>query len=207
MSSARHLFALVLELKVQCMLHEVYLHVCHISGDRMITTGVDGWSRGDFETGVSLGHDLHTFLPLALSAEKAPGNLLARWLKSWMGKDNVPTLTPEGWFYHGHLPGIHVWMPPPATALIALKQLAQAKHKRPYTSTHVEEWQMRFEKEVDIWFVLSTGSHRPLNAHEPLLVGLSFPLYSSFQWQLRLESKKVVDIGRSLSALSKKSHV
>eukprot|EP00804_Cyclotella_cryptica_P017518 CCRYP_006692-RA/>CCRYP_006692-RA protein AED:0.38 eAED:0.38 QI:0/0/0/1/0/0/2/0/266 len=129
-----------------------------------------------------------------------------------MGKDYVPTLTPEGWLYHGHLVGIHVWMPAPATALISLKQLAQAKHKRPYTTTHVvlilrllyqEEWQMRFKKEMDILFVLSAGSHWPSNAHEPLLVGLIFPLFSSFLWQLRLESKKVVDIGCSLSALSK----
>jgi hypothetical protein len=37
----------VLDLKIACIEHEVYLRPCHISGDRMIATGMDGWSRGD----------------------------------------------------------------------------------------------------------------------------------------------------------------
>ena len=155
---------------------------------------------------------------LTFPATTAPRYTVAKWLKSWMEKDYAPTLTSEGWFYDydGHLPGVHIWMPPPAAALIALKQLAQAKHKQPYTMTHIvliprllyrEEWQARFEKEMDVWFVRSAGSHWPCSAHEPLLVGLSFPLFSSFPWQLKLEFKKVVDIGRALSALSKTRHV
>eukprot|EP00956_Cyclotella_meneghiniana_P007545 scaffold10186_cov44-Cyclotella_meneghiniana.AAC.5 len=43
-----------------------------------------------------------------------------------------------------------------------------------------EEWQSRFEKEMDIW---------------------------SYPWLLRLESEKVFEIGRALSKLSKESHV
>ena len=106
-------------------------------------------------------------------------------------------------------------MPPPATALIALKQLAQARLKRPYDSRHViliprllyhQEWQTRFEKEADVWFVMHIGDYWPHFAHEPLIVGIAFPLYRHYQWQLQLESLKVVKIGHSLSSLSKTSH-
>ena len=55
--------------------------------------------------------------------------------------------------------------------------------------------------------VMHHGPAWPTFTHEPLLVGLSFPMYRSYQWLLRLESEKVVEIGRSLSKLSKEGHV
>lgn len=144
------------------------------------------------------------------------GASLTPWIKGWMGDDFIKPLTPEDWFWNGHLPGSHVWAPPPAAALIALKQLSRSKQKRRHELTHViliprllywEEWQSRFEKEVDIWFVMHHGSAWPRFTHEPLIVGISFPMYRSYPWLLRLESQKVVEIGRALSALSKTSHV
>ena len=216
LSTAKHLFKLVLRLKIECRIHEVYLHVCHISGNRMIESGVDGWSRGDFETGVSLGYDLRTFLPLSRSCIEVAGTTLIPWLRSWLGKDFSGLLTPEDWFWKGHLPGVHVWVPPPGAALIALKQLSRSKPKRPHELTHIvmiprllywEEWQSRFEKEMDVWFAMHTGEIWPHFAHEPLIVGISFPLYRSYPWLLRLESEKVVGIGRALSEMSKTSHV
>ena len=216
LSSAEHLFRLMLQLKIACREHEVYLSVCHISGNRMIATGVDGWSRGDFESGVSLGFDLRDYLPLERTALEVAGETLIPWLRSWMGDDYTAPLTPEGWFWKGHMPGIHLWAPPPAAGRIALRQLSRAKHKRPEQLTHVvliprllywEEWQGRFEKEMDLWFMMHAGSAWPAFAHEPLLVGLSFPMHRSYPWLLRLESQKVVEIGRSLSELSKSSHL
>jgi hypothetical protein len=70
-----------------------------------------------------------------------------------------------------------------------------------------EEWQSRFEKEMDLWFILHTGSVWPHTAHEPLVVGLSFPMNRSYPWYLRLETQKVVEIGRDLSRLSKTCHL
>jgi hypothetical protein len=216
LSTAKHLFMLVLRLKIECRIHEVYLHVCHISGDRMIETGLDGWSRGDFETGVSLGYDLRTFLPLSRSCIDVAGTTLLPWLRNWLGDDFTGLLAPEDWFWKGHLPGVHVWTPPPGAALIALKQLSRSKQKRPHELTHIvmiprllywEEWQSRFEKEMDVWFAMHTGESWPRFAHEPLIVGISFPLYRSYPWLLRLESEKVVGIGRALSEMSKTSHV
>jgi hypothetical protein len=133
-----------------------------------------------------------------------------------MGNDYNDPLTPEGWFWEGHMAGIHLWVPPPAAALIALKQLSRARHKRPYDSSHVviiphilywEKWKTCFEKEMDLWFVMHSGEAWPHFAHEPLLVGISFPMIRSYPWLLRLHTEKMVGIGRSLSALSKESHL
>jgi hypothetical protein len=87
MSSARHLFDLLVEIKVLCHEHEVFYHYhCfHISGERMIATGIDGLSRGDHESGIALGYDLRDFLPLDVRAFDYPDNSLTEWCKSWMG--------------------------------------------------------------------------------------------------------------------------
>jgi hypothetical protein len=98
MSQAIHLFKLVLLLKLECRVHEVYLNIFHIAGTRMIATGMDGWSRGDFESGISLGYDLRLFLPLSKPAYEVAGECLMPWIKGWMGSDFVEPLTPEGWF-------------------------------------------------------------------------------------------------------------
>jgi hypothetical protein len=99
LSTAAHLFYLVLELKIECRRHEVYLCVCHISGTRMIESGIDGWSRGDFETGISLGYDLRNFIPLARTAIEVAGPTMIPWLKAWMAEDYKSPLTPDGWFW------------------------------------------------------------------------------------------------------------
>eukprot|EP00986_Skeletonema_menzelii_P016382 scaffold14397_cov80-Skeletonema_menzelii.AAC.1 len=216
-SSAKHLFDLVLALKVACHEHEVYLHTCHISGDRMIATGIDGWSRGDRDAGISLGYDLRDFLPLDKPAFEWPGQDLETWCKGWMGSEYSPPLRAEGWYREGHLPGVHIWAPPPAAALEALKQISKSRLKRMDRVTHVficprllyqEEWRRRFEKEMDIWFFLNPGSVWTNTCFEPLIVGICFPLNrQQYPWLLRQERDKVVEIGRGLSELSKTSHI
>ena len=100
-------------------------------------------------------------------------------------------------------------------ALIALKELARSRHKRPFEVSHVvliprllwdEEWRNRLEKEVDVWFILHNGLLWPHSAFEPLMVGISFPLLppsSPYPWQVKQERKRVVDLGRTLSQMSK----
>ena len=58
----KHLFKIALDLKVACQKHEVYLDVYHMSGNKMITTGLYGRSHGDLDAGVSLGHDMRQYL-------------------------------------------------------------------------------------------------------------------------------------------------
>lgn len=84
----------MLQLRLEARKHEVYLHVFHISGDRMIACGMDGWSRGDYDAGISLGYDLRSFLPLNISAFEVKDNKLKDWCKSWMGSDYSPPLEP-----------------------------------------------------------------------------------------------------------------
>lgn len=216
MSSVRHLFQLWVDICLLCHEHGVFLHVFHISGDRMIDTGMDGLSRGDRDTGFTLGYDMRSFIPVAVSAFDYEGNKLEAWCKLWMGEDYSPPLKPEEWFLKGHQPGVHVWAPPPGAARVVLRQLASSRHKRPEFVTHVvliprllyqEEWRTRFEKEVDIWFPMEPGEFWPCNAFQPLMIGLSFPLYSTYPWQLKQERDKVVEIGRALRTMSKRSNL
>ena len=185
MSSVRHLFNLLVDIKILCHEHGVFYHCFHISGERMIATGIDGLSRGDKESGIALGHDLRDFLPLNVSAFDFKGNALEEWCRAWMGEDYSEPASPMDWFTKAHKPGVHVIAPPPGAALAALKEVAKARHKRPKEVTYViliprllyqEEWRARFNKEVDVWFTLSTGKFWPHSAFEPLLVGISFPL-------------------------------
>ena len=135
-----------------------------------------------------------------------------------MGTDFSPPLEPIHWFKNGHKPGVHVWAPPPAAALVALKQLARSRHKRPHTVQHVficqrllwqELWRKRFEKEMDLWFILHPGTHWPPFLFEPLVIGISFPMLNREQgpWLVRQEREQVLEAGRTLSEMSKSSHV
>ncbi len=109
----------------------------HILGDRMIASGVDGISQGNYDVGISLGFDVCQFMWLNLSAWDVAGKVLADWCKSWIEKDYAPPLLPVGWLEEGHRPGFHVWTPPLAVALISLKELSRSCHKHPSEVTHV----------------------------------------------------------------------
>ena len=182
----------------------------------MIASGMDGWSRGNYDAGISLGHDLHQYLPLSVSAFDYEGNTLEEWCKSWMGTDYSPPLEPHDWYEGGHLPGVHIWSPPPAAALGALEQVACSRLKRPFQVAHVviiqrllyqEERRRRFEKEMDFWCVLQPGIVWPHSAFEPLLVGISFQMSRSYPWLVRQQRDQVVGAGRALSSLSKESNL
>jgi hypothetical protein len=101
-SSACHLFYLVLALKQEARMHEVFLHCFHISGDMMITSGIDGLLHGNYDAGILLSIDIHQFLPMSVSTWDVAGNVLEDWCKSWMYKDYYTPLKPEGWFERGH---------------------------------------------------------------------------------------------------------
>ena len=98
MSTAKHLFQLVLDLRIAAREYEAYIRLCHISGNKMIATGMDGWSRGNHDAGLSLGYDIRKYIPLHQDAWSIAGSVLKSWCKSWMGLDYLQPLTPEGWF-------------------------------------------------------------------------------------------------------------
>ncbi len=217
MSSAKHMFNIALKLKVACQEHEVFLHTCHISGNRMIATGIDGRSRGNLDAGVSLGYDIRQYLPMDRGVAELAGPCLSSWCRSWMGKDYSSPLEPIDWSTKGQKPGVHLWAPPPAMALIALKQLARSRQKRPHFVQHVfvcqrllwqEEWRRRFEKEMDLWFLFHPGLSWSNNLLEPLVVGISFPMLNREHgpWLVRQQREEMVEAGRTLCEMSKSCH-
>jgi hypothetical protein len=137
MSKRKGLSDIVRDIKIECRKHEVFWHPFHVSGKRMIKIGFDGLSRGDFDSGVMLGQDIRSLVPLGISAVDFEGNQIITWLKSWMGNDYQPPLSVSGWFCDRHQPGVHVWAPPPTGALIPLEEMAQAKLKRPFEVAHM----------------------------------------------------------------------
>ena len=64
-----------------------------------------------------------------------------------------------------------------------------------------------FEKEVDLWFILHTGTFWPHDMFEPLLIGISFPLSRNHPWLVRQNRDPVVEVGRALSEMSKTCHL
>lgn len=85
MSKRKGLSDLVREIKLECRKHQVFWHPFHVSGKRMIKLGFDGLSRGYFDSGVMLGRDIRTLVPLGTSAIDFEGNQILEWVKSWMG--------------------------------------------------------------------------------------------------------------------------
>jgi hypothetical protein len=68
------LFSLILRLQKLEMHQSLRLHVIHVSGQRMITQGTDGLSRGDLDMGVMEGTAMLSFIPLHLGAlDRSPG--------------------------------------------------------------------------------------------------------------------------------------
>ena len=183
-----------IKLKIAAREAGSFIKFVHISGLRMIRTGYDGGSRGDYDTGGFAGENHLEFVPLHKRALDWGGDVLETNLRLWLGKDYTEPLSAEGWFTTGHKGAHHIWMPPPAAALVALEQISDARHKRPYTTKHIviiprllyfEEWRRRLEKEVDFWVMIPTGIFWPHSCFEPLLLGLSFPMRRESPWLLR----------------------
>ncbi len=84
-----------------------------------------------------MGHDIYNLILLHKSCFELGGKLLTQWFKGWMKADFTPPLEPIEWFTKGHSPGVHLWAPPPAAALVALKQLLISRQKRPPYVTHI----------------------------------------------------------------------
>jgi hypothetical protein len=69
------------------------------------------------------------------------------------------------------------------------------------------EWFRRFVRTVDVYFYLPVNSpYWPLGMHEPLLVGIAFPLLRHDPWQWR-KVPFMVGLGRALSALHSADHI
>jgi hypothetical protein len=208
-SSSELLFELVLRLRVVQMAGNCMLHMIHVAGTRMIWQGTDGLSRGDRNSGIMTGNSMTSFLPLHLPADQRSETLL-KWCLDWAGPREaldarIQVLSPADWYKPMHDNWIYVWLPPPAIANVAAELMAQAIHKKPY-STHIflcprlmtARWMRMVLKATDAVWRIPTGPELWNDSnHEPLLFAMYFPLSRSKPWrhnrsdQFRHESKLV----------------
>jgi hypothetical protein len=135
-SKSRELNHLVVRLSRLEMELGVRIMVVHVSGKRMILTGIDKVSRGDMNAGVmaGAGADMLSYVPLHLSSLQRPPSLRG-WLEEWIG-DGGLFLEASDWPRKHLNHGTYVWSPPPAASPAALEWLGESIHKRP-TLMHV----------------------------------------------------------------------
>ena len=193
-SPSRLLFELVLRLRVLQVRTELVVHVIHVAGTRMIEVGVDGLSRGSTHEGIMTGRNMLEFMPLHLSALDRDASL-KDWVLSWANEKNGDYyfLEPEDWFGEGQTRDKCVWSPPPAAADVAVEMLGKAKHKRPKLE-HIficprlmtNRWRKQLSKVCDVVLTIPVGTHIwGVRQHEPLLIGIAFPLIDHRPWRLR----------------------
>jgi len=193
-SKSRRLFELVLELRKLEMMGTFKLHLIHVAGTRMIESGIDGLSRGDFNTGVMTGRSILDYVPLAFSAvERSPE--VVEWIKSWVPEDlEARFLKPDEWMSPFEKGKCYVWSPPPAAADFAVELLAEGIHKRPH-SYHIVvvprlmtyRWHKVLGKTSDFTCQVPARVEGvwDRSQHEPLTLAVVFPLSECKPWRIK----------------------
>lgn len=191
-SKSKELFDLVLRLRRLEMTGELFIHLIWVAGTRMIAQGTDGVSRGDLRSGVLSGRAMLQYVPLNLGvASRSPE--LVEWFSGAAG-DQWTCLEPREWYHQVHTSdGNYVWCPPPAVADVALEQLCETRHTRPWNShmflcpaLMTSRWRKRLGKVADAMFTVPVGSKLwRTEMHEPVVVALICPLLSCRPWQVR----------------------
>ena len=123
-SSSRFLFLLVLRLRKIQMAGDMIIHLIHISGKRMIASGIDGLSRGVCNEGVMRGVPMLKFLPLHLSVDERSLEVIP-WIRSLWNRDHH---CENDWYGKVLSKGNFVWTPPSAARDAALEQLCRNVH-------------------------------------------------------------------------------
>ena len=85
-SKSSMLHELIVSLRKAEIENQLIVHVCWISGKRIIKLGVDGLSRVDSASGVMVGNNLLDYLPFHETAlEQYPPlkNIIIGWVKSY----------------------------------------------------------------------------------------------------------------------------
>jgi hypothetical protein len=178
---------------------EFTLHVYHISGTRMIESGIDGLSRGDKSEGIAKGISTLKFVPIHLNGMERSPKLLD-WIKSVWDTDKLGKLhlmTPEDWFLRVMDVGNFLWMVAPGAGETAVEQLCFHIHGRPETH-HIFviprlctcSWRKQLLKACDLVLTIQPKyEFWTANMHEPLIIGIYFPLLppqNRFKpWQLK----------------------
>ncbi|KAL7574181.1 hypothetical protein ACA910_014857 [Epithemia clementina (nom. ined.)] len=197
-------FDLVLRLHRLEMQGQLFINVIWIAGTRMIEQGTDGLSRGDLLSGVLAGKDMLDFVPLHRSAEERHPGLVQFLMGTMHALFPALHLDPSGWFDNAFKPGNYVWTPPPSIALEALEQLCESKQVRPKWA-HIymaNRWRKKLGRIADVIFSIPTGTEVwDRTQHEPLIVGLIFPLLNCRPWQVKRDRARVDNFVLTLQGL------
>jgi hypothetical protein len=226
-SSNKQLFELVLRLKKLEMTAGIKIHLVHISGRRMIGTGIDGLSRGSLTEGVMAGIPFLDFFPLNETAFERSPELLDEF-KTMIPFRDLTLLEPKDWFEKGHdihgwsknkkgfwypelKTGTYIWQPAPSVAKFAVEELRRARLKR-HESCHIfvcprmftTKWRKQLYKVADLVFEIPCGvvDSWDDSQYEPLVVGIVFPFVTYRPWQLR-NTPKLLAVARKLRTLWK----
>ena len=180
------------------MTGEFVLHVYHVAGTRMIASGIDGLSRGDKTEGIARGVSVLNFIPIHQSPIQRSPKLL-EWISCWWDDSlgNLHRMTPEDWFGMTMYKGNMLWDVAPGAGETAVEQLCAHTHGRP-ESQHIFliprlctcGWRKQLLKACDVVFTIQPNfEFWPSHMHEPLLVGIYFPLlptdYKFRPWKLK----------------------
>jgi hypothetical protein len=190
-SESPDLCALVLRLRVLEMKGRIFLRVIWVSGTRMIAQGADGLSRGDLSNGVMAGDSMLDFVPIDKPAHERSAKL-HDWLVGWAGRE-TEMLTPKDWFHRAHQDGNFLWIPAPALAEVAMEQLCESRHTRPWNSHIVVIpllmtgwWRKRLAKIADVIITMPLGTDVwPREMFEMLTIALIPPLLNRYPWTIR----------------------
>jgi hypothetical protein len=159
-SKSKTLFDLVLRLDKLEMERKLFIHLIWVAGTQMIEQRTDGASQGDLSNGVMTGKDMLEFIPLDQEVD-AQEPELRHWFGEAAGGDWV-TLEPQDWFHNVHTQnGNFLWCPAPAIADVALEQLCETRHTRPWNA-HIflcpalmtSRWRKRLSKVADAMFTV-----------------------------------------------------
>ena len=97
-SSSIALFFTCLRLRKIQMAGDIIIHFIHISGKRMITSGIDGLPRGVCNEGVMRGVPMLNFLPLHLSVDERSLEVIP-WIRSlWDSDVNLDHHCANDWY-------------------------------------------------------------------------------------------------------------
>jgi hypothetical protein len=103
-------------------------------------------------------------------------------------------LSPEGWFHDAYFTGDYIWSPSPALAGMALEEMCDARHVRPWNNSHVficpslmtARWRKKLNKVADAIITIPVGSHLwPEEMFEPLTIPFVFPVVRDSPWILK----------------------
>ena len=103
---------------------DIIIHLIHISGKKMITSGIDGLSRGVCNVGVMRGIPMLNFLSLHLSVDERSLEVIP-WIRSLWNRDHH---CENDWYGKVLSKGNFVWTPPSAARDAALEQLCRNVH-------------------------------------------------------------------------------